>query len=120
MTRARGIGAQRGRVRGTRRTEVDGITFDSAREARRWQQLGLLQRAGEIADLERQVAIDLQGADGPILTPTGRVMRYVADFRYRDVRTGRVVIEDAKGHATEVFGIKRAILAAQGVEVVTV
>lgn len=108
------------RVMGAKRTMVDGITFDSAKEARRWQELRLLERAGEIAELERQVPIPLNGRDGPVLTPTGRQMLYLADFQYRDHRLGgAVVIEDVKSgdHRTEVYQIKRAVLAAQGVEV---
>lgn len=106
---------------GNRKTTVDGLTFDSAREARRWAELRLLERAGEITDLERQVRIRLIGADGePIrFRPSNRPATYVADFTYRD-RSGREVIEDAKGFETPEFRLKRAVLAAQGVEVVTV
>jgi len=97
---------------------VDGIRFDSKREAKRWQELKLLERAGEISDLERQVSIDLLGRDGPILTDSGkRVRRYVADFRYFDHKLGAHVIEDAKGFPTAEYKIKRAILAAMGVEI---
>lgn len=106
------------RVKGAERTVVDGIAFDSKREAKRWGELRLLQIAGEIRDLERQVPVDLLGQDGPILTDSGKqTRRYVADFRYFDTRLGIWVIEDAKGHPTEVFKLKRAILAAQGIEV---
>jgi hypothetical protein len=101
-----------------KRVEAHGHTFDSKREARRYGELLILQGAGEISDLERQVKIPLHGRDGPILTPTGRQMHYVADFRYVDADSGRVVIEDSKGMETDVFKLKRAILAAQGVEVV--
>lgn len=101
------------------RVKVDGITFDSKREAARYGQLLILQGAGQISDLERQVKIPLQGRDGPILTPTGRQMHYVADFRYVDNKqNGQVVIEDAKGFETPEFKLKRAILAAQGVKIV--
>lgn len=101
-----------------KRVTAHGHTFDSKREARRYGELLLLQAAGEISKLERQVKIPLYGRDGPILTPTGRQMHYVADFRYVDADSGLTVIEDAKGMETDVFKIKRAILAAQGVEVV--
>lgn len=108
-----------GRIKGTRRVTVDGITFDSRREMRRWRilQLRLKAKPAEIADLRRQVKIALMGRDGPILTPTGRQMHYVADFVYRDLQTGREVTEDAKGHKTETYQMKKAILAAQGVTV---
>ena len=104
-------------MRGTEATVVDGETFDSKREAARWGELRLMQRAGLIDDLRRQVSIPLDGRDGPILTPTGQHMRYVADFVYVDLNTGVRVVEDAKGHPTDVYRMKRAILAAMGVEV---
>lgn len=100
-------------------TVVDGIRFDSAREARRWGELRLMERAGEIRNLRRQVRIPLEGRDGPVtFKPSGRKAFYVADFAYQDRRLGWAeVIEDSKGHETEVFKLKRAILAAMGVEI---
>jgi hypothetical protein len=100
-----------------RKTVVDGINFDSKKEAKRWCDLQLLLRAGEIADLERQVTIHLDGRDGPILTPTGRLMAYKADFRYYDMKLKCIVIEDVKGFKDKVYPIKKAILAAMGVDI---
>ena len=97
--------------------EVDGIKFASRREAKRWGELQLLQRAGEITDLRRQVKIELTGRDGPILTPTGRKAKYVADFVYVDRRNGLEIIEDAKGFKTPEYSLKRAVLAAQGITI---
>lgn len=108
------------RVMGAVKETVDGITFDSRREAKRYQELRLLERAGEISDLEIQVPIYLEGKNGPILTERGRIMLYKADFRYYDRRIKAHVIEDAKGHPTDVFKMKRAILLAMGVEIRTV
>jgi hypothetical protein len=102
---------------GAESTTLDGIRFASKAEAKRWAELCLLERAGEITGLERQVPIPLQGQDGPILTPTGRPATYVADFAYVDNRTGEKVYEDRKGVQTPEFKLKRAILAAQGVKV---
>ncbi len=102
---------------GATRTNVAGVNFDSKREAKRWAELQLLQQAGKIADLDRQVPIELQGRDGPLLTPTGKVKRYVADFRYTDLRTGLTIWEDAKGFPTPEYKLKKAVLAAQGIEV---
>ena len=113
-------GADKGRVRGTKRTVVEGIKFDSKREAKRFGELRQLQRAGIIRDLKLQVPFPLHGKDGPILTPKGRQMIYLADFQYFDVRLNCMVTEDAKGHPTDTFVMKKAILAAQGVEVVLV
>lgn len=111
----------RRRVRGTERTTVEGITFDSKREAKRYGELRLLERAGRIRDLRLQVPFDLQGGAGPIMTKGGgKTRRYIADFVYFDVALGVEVIEDAKGHDTEVSELKRAIMAANGLPVALV
>lgn len=104
------------RVQGAKRTAIGDESFDSAGEAQRWIDLCLLQQQGLITNLERQVTFTLMGAQGPILTPTGRPMQYRADFRYRN-SLGVEVIEDFKpgDFRTEVYSIKKAILAAQGV-----
>jgi hypothetical protein len=114
-----GQGEDRRRVRGTKRTTTaDGITHDSKTEAQRWEELKLLQMAGNICGLLRQVDIVLQGRDGPILTDSGKKERiYRADFVYVDNALGITVVEDRKGHETDVFKIKKAILAAQGMEI---
>lgn len=100
---------------------VDGIRFDSAREAKRWGELRLLEMGGEISNLSRQVTFPLEGRDGPILTDSGKQQRnYVADFHYFDKRNGAWVIEDAKGFATKDYKLKKSILAAQGVEIIEI
>lgn len=97
---------------------VDGIKFDSIKEATRWGELRLLEKGGEISDLRRQVRIPLEGRDGPIrFQPSKRQAVYVADFVYIDKRTGLEVIEDSKGMETKDFKLKRAVLAAMGVEI---
>lgn len=108
------------RVIGARRVHVpDFGWFDSHAELKRWNELLLLERSGEIHSLERQVPLELKGEKGPILTPSGKPMRYIADFRYFDTRINAVVIEDKKSgdHRTEVYSIKKAILAAMGTEI---
>src|SRR5258706_10055083 len=86
----------------------DGMTFDSLAEAKRWYELVLLQRAGIIADLRRQVAFELVRSvkffGAKRATPA---LRYVADFGYTDVATGRKIIEDKKGALTAVYKIKK-------------
>lgn len=90
---------------GNVKKSVDGITFDSSAEARRYIELKAMQSAGQIADLElqpRYVLLD-KFTDG-----TGRKHRsveYRADFRYLD-GGGHTVAEDCKGFATEAFKIK--------------
>lgn len=93
----------------SRKTVLDGITFDSGAEASRWSQLRLMERANLIHDLERQVSFQLvpeeTGPDGKRLRP----MRYVADFVYKDAE-GKVHVEDVKGVRTEAYKIKKRLM----------
>jgi hypothetical protein len=104
----------------------DGIVFDSVKEARRWEQLILLQKAGKIVDLQRQVKYELIPAqyesyeryskkgerleDGRRLIE--RKVEYVADFVYQDAETGEVIVEDAKGIRTKDYILKRKLMLA--------
>lgn len=92
-----------------RKTEVDGITFDSAAEARRYVQLKMLVAAGEIKDLGIQPEFILQPSfkHGK---RTVRAITYRADFRYTEVATSEVVVEDVKGMETPVFQLKAKML----------
>ena len=96
---------------GAQKTEYDGIVFDSKHEAMRWRELALLQRAGEITDLQRQVKYILVPAQkdesGKIAE---RAVSYVADFVYRNARSGEIVVEDAKGMHTREYIIKRKLM----------
>ena len=99
---------------GNRKTVIDGITFDSAKEANRWCELKLLQRAGEIYDLQRQVSFTLipkQVRDGMVIE---RPVVYKADFVYKDL-TGAEIVEDVKSPATKTkeYIIKRKLLLWQ-------
>ena len=110
----------KGQKYSAQRQTVDGITFDSKKEARRYQELRMLERAGDICDLRRQVVVELEGRDGPLLTRTGRNMKITVDFAYTDLNTGLTVYEDAKGMPTRDYEVRRAVAAAQGVEVIEV
>ena len=114
---AKDAAPEKGRVRGAKRVTIQGQKFDSVRESERWLILRDREKRGEIKNLRRQVPIELHGRKGPILTPTGKVMLYLADFVYDDLISLREVIEDAKGWQTDVSKMKLAILAADGVEV---
>jgi hypothetical protein len=93
------------------KTEVDGIEFDSRKEAKRFKELKILLKAGEIGFLARQVVFDL--SQGGIQTIT-----YKADFVYTDSRTGLTVVEDCKGFATKEFKKKaRLMKKIHGIEV---
>lgn len=93
-----------------RKTVVDGITFDSAREARRYQELKLMERAGEIIGLRRQVRFELI----PAFDCGGKHYRpatYIADFVYTDCKTSAEVVEDCKGYRTGVYRLKAKLFA---------
>lgn len=90
---------------------MDGQAFDSKREYRRWAELVLLERAGQIEDLQRQVKFELIPAqysndDPPKLLE--RACDYIADFVYTEY--GKRVVEDAKGARTSVYLIKRKLM----------
>lgn len=100
-------------------TTVDGIRFPSIKEARRWGELRLMERAGEIRALRRQVVIPLEGRDGPLLTRTGRPMKLTVDFAYEDSRADwATVYEDSKGKPTRDYEVRRAVAQAMGIEVI--
>lgn len=86
-----------------RKTTADGILFDSAKEAGRYQELKLLERAGMIHDLRRQVKFELIPKCGKELPCC-----YIADFVYTE--GGRTVIEDVKGVRTKEYIIKRKLM----------
>lgn len=91
-----------------RRTTVDGITFDSRKEADRYLVLKGMEEDGAIEDLRRQVRYELV----PAFDVDGRHYRpvyYVADFVYRE--DGREVVEDVKGMRTDVYKLKSKLFA---------
>ena len=113
---------------------VDGTVFDSYKEARRYTQLLLLQKAGAITDLQRQVAFELIPAQyesyerysktGKRLKDGQRLLErkceYYADFVYTDAETGETVVEDVKSEATKTpeFVIKKKLmLSVHGIKV---
>lgn len=102
---------------------ADGIVHDSVKEARRWDELKMLERAGVIKDLERQVRFELIpsqreadtiGKRGGIIK--GKVIErpcyYIADFVYK--QDGQTIVEDTKGVRTEAFRIKKKLMLQKG------
>lgn len=88
-----------------RKVTVDGITFDSVKEASRWQELRMLERAGEITGLVRQQKIELIPK-----TKLYRACFYVCDFIYFDKRENKTIYEDVKGVRTKEYLLKRKLL----------
>lgn len=109
---------------GNKKITVDGKTFDSRREYKRFTELQILERAGEISNLRLQVPFLLipaqyeeyerYGKNGQRLTNGRRCVErecsYLADFVYRDNATGRKVVEDTKGMRTKDYIIKRKLM----------
>lgn len=92
----------------SRKITKDGITYDSVKEYRRACELSLLESAGAIADLKRQVKFELipsQRVDGKVVE---RPCTYVADFVYQE--GGKTVVEDTKGFRTKDYIIKRKLM----------
>lgn len=99
-------------------TMVDGIEFDSKAEARHYTKLLLLERAGQIKDLKRQVVfliadpVKLYGRKRPAI-------KYVADFTYK--QDGKLIVCDVKGMLTPMYRLKRHLMmAVHGIEILEV
>ena len=103
---------------------VDGITFDSRKEANRYCELKLLERGHVITDLRLQVEFVLipnqyrteerYGKNGRRLKDKQILLErkccYIADFVYVDNRTGETVVEDAKGMRVEPYQVKKKLM----------
>ena len=94
---------------GNKKVTVNGVTYDSEKEYTRWRELLLLQRAGAIIDLQRQVKFVLipsqKGENGKVIE---KECSYYADFVYR--KDGQIVVEDTKGFRTADYTIKRKLM----------
>lgn len=96
---------------GAKKTVVDGITFDSKAEARRYRDLRLAEAAGEIVQLQVHPVYELLPAFTTRQGERVRALAYEADFVYTE-RDGRAVVEDVKGGKatqTEAWKIKRKL-----------
>lgn len=91
------------------KTFIDGIRFDSAKEARRYSELKLMQKAGEIDGLQLQTPFELipkQVDDsGKVIE---RAVTYKADFTYW--QNGRLIVEDVKGIKTDAYKVKKKLM----------
>lgn len=92
------------------KTEVDGILFDSKKEAKRYWDLKILERAGKIKDLQRQqwfvLIPSIRLSTGTAQRPT----QYQADFVYFDLDKQITIVEDAKGHRTKEYILKKKLM----------
>lgn len=99
---------------GNKKTEIDGIKFDSKKEAKRYGELMMMLKVGEIGLLERQVVFELK-VEGK------RVCKYIADFAYTVQETGLKVVEDVKSVATRKLPLymlkKKLMKQVHGIEI---
>lgn len=91
-----------------KKVTVDGITFDSQKEAARWSELKLMEKAGLIQNLQRQVKYELTPAFKKPGRRSERASSYIADFVY--TQDGETIVEDAKGFKTEAYKLKRKMM----------
>lgn len=88
----------------------NGEEFDSHKELRRYLELRLLERSGEITGLKRQVKFELipvqKDEKGKCIE---RAVTYIADFVYKD-KQGKMIVEDTKGMRTKEYVIKRKLM----------
>lgn len=92
----------------SRKVTANGMVFDSKKEYIRYCELALLQKAGQISNLQRQVKYELipsQKVGGKVAE---RACTYVADFVYQE--NGKTVVEDTKGYKTKDYIIKRKLM----------
>ena len=90
-----------------RKTTIDGYTFDSLAEGRRYQQLKLAVKSGDISNLIIQPEFVLQDGFTDNQGKRQQAIKYRGDFEYLDKNTNELVIEDVKGKKTQVFLIKK-------------
>lgn len=91
-----------------KKINVGGIVFDSKLEAKRYQELKLLERGGQIKDLQLQPSFELI----PSFKKNGKTFRkttYKADFCYIDTESGQMIVEDSKGFLTELYKLKKKL-----------
>ena len=89
---------------------ANGHVHDSIKEARRCNELHMLQRAGVIERLEQQPQYWFAIDGKPLMHANGRRVGFKPDFRY--VEGGRTVAEDAKGMRTEAYVLRAALFRA--------
>lgn len=95
-------------------TEVGGHRFASKAEANYYLTLKLLERAGQVRDIELQPSY-------PIVVNGVKVCTYRGDFRYFDKALGKVVTADVKGMKTPMYRLKKKLVAAvHGIDIVEV
>ena len=101
---------------GNKKTVNGDLTFDSGRESRRWSQLVLMEKAGVISQLERQITFELIPKQRLSNGKCERSLKYILDFRY--IKDGVTICEDSKVKTTDSYIIKRELMLQKfGIEI---
>lgn len=96
---------------GNRRIVTEDGTFDSVKEHRRWCELKLMEKAGEIVELQRQVPfVVIPKQKDELGKVVEREVKYIADFTYRTRKDYKLVVEDTKGMKTKEYILKRKLM----------
>lgn len=106
---------------GAKKTYIGNEKFDSQREANRYYELRIMEKAGIIQNLKRQVPFELTPTvrEPDTIGPRGGVKKgkvileksdYIADFTYTDTATGKFIVEDVKGYKTPEYILKKKFL----------
>lgn len=102
---------------GNKKTINNGTIFDSRRESTRWSQLVLMEKAGVISKLERQITFELIPKQRLKNGKCERACKYILDFRY--IKDGVTIFEDSKGMRCPSYIIKRKLmLYVHGIEII--
>ena len=88
----------------SRQTIIDGHKFPSQKEANRYQELKLMEKAKAIENLKMQVPFPLIKK-----SPYGKEIKYIADFVYWE--DGKMIVEDVKGYKTDMYKLKKRLMA---------
>ncbi len=116
--RKRHFGGSKSRNKyGNCKTTIDGYTFDSRKEARRYLTLKHMQEEGKITDLTLQAKFQVLDPFIKFGKKVGGIS-YIADFAYIDAESGRLTVEDVKGFKTDVYKLKRKLFESRYREVV--
>ena len=105
-----------------KKVEINGMVFDSKKEASRYWELLMLQDGGVIKDLEVHKKYSLIPSQKGVIR-NERPVYYVADFVYFDIEQNKTIIEDVKSEATKkdrVYRIKKRFMAKKGLSITEV
>ena len=100
-----------------KKVTIDGVTFPSKKEGKRYQDLCLLEQSHHIRELQLQPKIKIEIGGIPLKFDSGRQVTYIGDFKYYDTHRQEWIIEDVKGFRTREYKLKKALVKAMGIKI---